>query len=121
MDLIRPARDEIACEEKSRRSEDFESFEANDRCDNGQSAPARYFAVHAELMLPTGPRHESWLFSYRGPVSMDLRCYLACPIHPTSALLGAETELPALSFRTPPLLQTESVTPCRVAQLARRA
>src|ERR1700722_19243859 len=62
--LIRTARDEITCQEKGRRSEDLESVEANDWCDNGQSSPVRYLAVHARLMLSTGPRHESFIFSY---------------------------------------------------------
>ena len=72
MDLIRSSRDEIACQEEGRSGEDFESVEANDRCDSGQSAPTWYFAVYASLMLPTGPRHESFMFSYRGPASLDL-------------------------------------------------
>jgi hypothetical protein len=66
MDLNRTARDEIACEETGRRSENFESAEANDWCDYGQSAPAWYLAVHASLMLPTGPRNESFILSRSG-------------------------------------------------------
>jgi hypothetical protein len=72
MDLIRSSRDEIACQEEGRSGEDFESVEANDWCHLGKSAPAWYLTVHARLMLPTGPRHESFIFSYRGPASTEL-------------------------------------------------
>ena len=51
MDLIRTARDEIACQEEGRGNEDFEGVEANDRCDGGESASAWHLAVHARLMI----------------------------------------------------------------------
>jgi hypothetical protein len=51
MDLIRSARDEIACQEEGRGNEDFEGVEANDRCDGGESASAWHLVVHARLMI----------------------------------------------------------------------
>jgi hypothetical protein len=91
MDLIRAARDEIACEEESRRSENFKSFEANDRRDSGKSAPTWYLAVYASLMLMLPPgRGTNLSSSHRGPASMDLiRVISLSPARFTDHLQGA--------------------------------